>query len=164
MRCFTPHHLRSSYQAPPSLLWFEPAADRLPGTSCGCVRICAQLDAQRGSECGGENSMHDDARIDKSRENDAQLGLGCSEWPNSNNYSLGRITPTNTNPRIVCVMPLRPPSRGLANPTSCARRDWRTWLALLDRISRPHILRNSYRTGRAPPRRSETGILAERLR
>jgi hypothetical protein len=98
-----------------SLLWFEPAADRLPGTSCGCVH---KLDAQRGSECGGENSMHDDARIDKSREIDAQLGLGCSESPNSNIYSLGRITPTNTNPRIVCLM-----RREVAWPTPLLAQD-----------------------------------------
>jgi hypothetical protein len=49
--------------------------------------------------------MNDDARIDKSREIDAQLGLGCSKSPNTNIYCLSRITPTNTNPRTVCLMP-----------------------------------------------------------
>jgi hypothetical protein len=128
MRCFAPDHLRSSYQVPLSLLWFEPAADRLPGTSCGYVRICATLDAQRGSERGGENSMNDDARIDKSRGNDAQLGLGRSKSPNFNIYYSGRITSINTNPRIVCLMPLRPRLQWLLNPTSSASPDSRTWL------------------------------------
>ncbi len=76
--------------------------------------------------------MNDNARIDKSRENDVRsLGWGAARRPNPNICFLGRITPTHTtstNPRIVCLMPLRPPVQWLRNPSSSASPDSRTWL------------------------------------
>jgi hypothetical protein len=74
--------------------------------------------------------MNDDARIDKSRGNDAQLGLGCSKSPNFNIYYL---TWVESHPQIQIressvLMPLRPRLQWLLNPTSSARPDSRTWL------------------------------------
>jgi hypothetical protein len=48
--------------------------------------------------------------------NDAQLGLGCSKSPDTYIYCLIRITPTNTNPRIVCLM--------IRGPDGSARSDF----------------------------------------
>jgi hypothetical protein len=143
--CDATHHTtcKTRTKFPPSLLLgSSQQRTGFPGlhaAACTNWTLSGEANAEERTRC---MTMLESTKAGKMMRS---LGwVGVQRFAEFRLYSLGRITLTNTNPRIVCLM-----RREVAWPTPLLAQDLiggPGWL-LLDRISRPHILRNSYSTG-----------------